>query len=401
MSYPAGPPPLPTPAPPSPQTQQLRATLKLHIEAGAFESFLTALETPHKLQKSEIQQRVKGAANRAILIAIEKDDCARVRDIVSQWKESAVEPEDSDTKIDEEALVVAVQRRHGEIAALLVESGAMVGKDVLRAMLDGFADADADYKEMEELLERLVKAGWDVNAQVKCPMNTYALQLAVRAASSAGNTRFLDWLLEHGASPDISVVHWTGFSKGADTAFAWTKRQASPWTTFIRELAPISCIRKLLNHGAKPDNNVLHAAIRLPRENDDRMLIIQLMLARGADVNALETDILWVSNGSRVTITHATPLYEAVIQDDLAVMKLLVEHGANARVRNSIRQWSSVKPGMNALDAMRRSTNEEMRALADERWGKETRAQQKERKDLLGALEPRKAFPVKSKRRRL
>ncbi|PVI07486.1 hypothetical protein DM02DRAFT_703474 [Periconia macrospinosa] len=388
--------------PSSPRTIELRSLLRTYENAGDLQSLLSTLHSsPHSMREGEIAYRISDTANCAIEHAVAANDITRIRELLTQWREAAEanaqmgngDAGSSHLNIREEILAVAVRNRNRDIAELLMQNGVGVGGEVVRAIQDEFEKLDTDVAALLDVLDGLVASGWDVNAELKDPHYRHAIRLAVHerqtsssSSSSTNETPFLDWLLAHNASPNITSTHWSMCTTSTYTIFIEPKQT----------LASLASMRKLLAHGAAPDANVLHKAIRLPKSHPDRIPMIELQLSHGADVNALEAGMWWTCNGKFPYITHATPLFEAVVAEDVGVVRMLAGWGADARVRSEVEHCASMKTGLNALEAMRASRDEEIRALADERWGKETRAQERERRDVLASLGPRRVVRTKT-----
>ena len=89
----------------------------------------------------------------------------------------------------------------------------------------------------------------------------------------------------------------------------------------------LNLVKKLLAAGANanPSNNLkmpLHCAVKADRR-DDRHLIVEQLLAKGADINAQEGT------------TGRVCLYLAVIDNDIPMLKLLLHHGARLDIPDS------------------------------------------------------------------
>lgn len=141
-------------------------------------------------------------------------------------------------------------------------------------------------------------------------------------AVTSGDTYEVGRLLELTGDPDMASDY---------TEDGWTLLHLAP-TAEIAEL--------LLSHGAEidaanrhkvfgPGNRPLHAAVYM-----DRLDVVELLIARGADVNATD-DAGW------------TPLHLAVANGRLETAQRLLEAGAdpNARISNvKGRSWANLTP---------------------------------------------------------
>lgn len=72
---------------------------------------------------------------------------------------------------------------------------------------------------------------------------------------------------------------------------------------------------------------VLHAALEL-RRNDDRHEVLKMLLAAGAPVNAFGPNS-W------------TPAHMAAAREDIAALKLLIEHNADLTIRTEIDEYAT------------------------------------------------------------
>lgn len=120
-------------------------------------------------------------------------------------------------------------------------------------------------------------------------------------------------------------------------------------------------LQLLFSRGAEPDNNALHMALRRPPADPERFPILDLLLSRGADIDALETGNKGRPTSSRRTgpVLQRTPLFEAVVAGDLDAVRFLVKRGADVEVRNR----TGRREGMSSLEAGEKSKSEEIRKI--------------------------------------
>jgi ankyrin repeat protein len=145
-----------------------------------------------------------------------------------------------------------------------------------------------------ESVKALVEAGADVN------LPTLANWTPLLTAINNRNYRIAAYLLEHGADPNI-----------ANTRFGWT---------------PL--------YLATDNRNIEGGDYPVPRPDMDHLEIIRLLLDKGADVNGAILD----NTLTRTIFTMqwffeagATPFLRASQSSDTALMKLLLERGADPK----------------------------------------------------------------------
>jgi hypothetical protein len=134
------------------------------------------------------------------------------------------------------------------------------------------------------------------------------------------NNSFLTWLIGKGAS--AQVVDDSG----------------SGPLTLCASKGSLSSLKTLLAHGAEPDNNTLHWVISRRRKDDpDRFAMLTLLVEHGADINILETEQPFFTNGRPAKIIRASPLHVAVDQCDLQIIEFLIDHGADVHMQQLAR----------------------------------------------------------------
>jgi ankyrin repeat protein len=158
-----------------------------------------------------------------------------------------------------------------------------------------------------EAVRRLILAGADVNAAA--PDGTRALTLAIVNA----HYELAALLLEHGADPNApdprgSALHALSWMR--NTGYA-----AAPPRTPTGHLDSLELARALLKRGAAPNTRI--AWKEIPFDRDLGMVRSPASISIGRN---------WMS------FVGATPFFVAAKGADLALMKLLVEHGADPKI---------------------------------------------------------------------
>lgn len=102
-------------------------------------------------------------------------------------------------------------------------------------------------------------------------------------------------------------------------------------------------------------------ALRRSPADPERFPILDLLLSRGADIDALETGNKGRQTSSTRTglVLQRTPLFEAVVAGDLDAVRFLVKRGADVEVRNR----TGRREGMSSLEAGEKSKSEEIREI--------------------------------------
>lgn len=179
------------------------------------------------------------------------------------------------------------------------------------------------------------------------------------------NDSFLVWLISKGASTQVADHRGNG-----------------PLTLCARR-GTLEGMRTLLAHGAKPDNNTIHWTISRRRKDDpDRLPMLALLVEHGADINALETEQPYATNGRATKILRTSPLHVAIEQRDLQTVEFLVDNGANVQ-NQQLARWPWEKEfvkSTSALDEMR-VYHKFFGKFAEERWGEETAEEAERRKE--------------------
>jgi ankyrin repeat protein len=161
------------------------------------------------------------------------------------------------------ALREAIQGGHFAIVQLLLDKGARI---------DGTAIALAARTGDIPLVERLVKLGANVNEKSESAF--YASPLC--AASATGKLEMVQWLVSHGADPNLVALRHT------------------PLVAAI-EADEVRIVKYLLENGAEPnlvinsggDTALLIAVVKSTdrKRYQDNLSVIRLLLSHGADKN--------------------------------------------------------------------------------------------------------------------
>ncbi len=229
------------------------------------------------------------------------------------------------------ALMWAAAEGHPEVARVLIEAGAStkaLSKTKISPLMFAIRSGSVD------TTKTILNAGVNVNEPASD--GTRPLVLAIINA----HFDVAAALLEHGADPKVEDPHG----------------QPILVLTFMR----------------KAENRALSTVLPrlLPQTGVDAFTLAELLLAKGADINARykgNGPPRHVALGSyRVPFTGATPFYVAAITADVEFMRFLVKHGANPALTtdagitpllaaSGIGRWEGETPGSNqdSLEAVK------------------------------------------------
>ncbi|OAL32672.1 hypothetical protein AYO20_07830 [Fonsecaea nubica] len=165
------------------------------------------------------------------------------------------------------------------------------------------------------MLELLLLGGYDTNAWVRDDWPPHL-------PDTLFDPELVRWLVEHGADPNAQCRYdITPLSIAAGSA--------------SREV-----IELLFELGASVRRGQpLHCAVRADREDD----VVELLISKGASPNALMFHDHPVSVCQFECLGLGTPLHEAVRQRNDRLERLLLNHGANSQIRDSLGELPQVK----------------------------------------------------------
>jgi ankyrin repeat protein len=160
--------------------------------------------------------------------------------------------------------------------------------------------------------------------------------LTIRSAAYS-NEDLLKWLIEHGADPNVKL---SGRGEWPRTILSTAAYYLSP-----------SAVSYLLEHGARPDRSVLQMVVRRqslewqrgnirlgpstgsryapPLTEQERITVATMLLDHGADINAVEEGLEYRLTKVAIIPKGATALRMAIKHDDLQMVRLLVNRGAD------------------------------------------------------------------------
>ena len=246
-------------------------------------------------------------------------------------------------------LLLAAERHMDDIAQILIVYGAdpnvknVRGKTPLHLLLERTSSNDHDDINGFLVVERLLlERGADVNAQDENNTTPFHLayhhrrfeiaQLILNRSNAKADRRMIVGLEgEYNFQIIVAVFH--GFIVGA----AHTSVQNTGLTAHLHSacyLGKLEMAREALNHGARSNaENIrgetpLHLVSRGQYNSQDHeggVGIVQLLLERGANVNAQDKD-------------HLTPLHLACYNGKLEIVRALLSHGAGVNAKGILGQ---------------------------------------------------------------
>lgn len=216
------------------------------------------------------------------------------------------------------ALMWAAAEKHPDVVKALVAAHAGLDANTKQGFTAiHFAAREGDLESVKALLA----AGVDVNIQTHAEgvTNRVGNQLGIAKTTGAiGYTPLLIavmraridtalYLLDHGADPNnmgagFTPLHWASSN--------WESFTANPVYGFIDPMAGIP-------------------------ERQAKLRIVKALLARGADVNARMTKPQPSFAGGYLDAVGATPLLLAASADDLEMMKIFLDAGADPNIRTA------------------------------------------------------------------
>lgn len=174
-----------------------------------------------------------------------------------------------------------------------------------------------------------------------------------------------------------------------------TSREYHPLDTAALR-APLESVKILLSHGARigPKSRAMNAAAR--GDVPDRIPIMSLLLEHGADINAIAEDYPAMSEARR-SGRKGTPLHSAAKWGNKEATVWLLEHGADANVRNGVgetaEEWGKrfERDGTESLVRLRRDTfrkhQREKEKEEEEKKEREKEKKEKEQEEKKGKAE--------------
>jgi ankyrin repeat protein len=194
----------------------------------------------------------------------------------------------------QDALMWAALENHADVAELLIDSGAEVDRTSAGGVFTPFLFAVRGGHI--QVARVLLDGGADVNRALAD--GTSALTLAVMNA----HYELAAMLLDRGANPRADAQGWTALHQ-----VAWTRRP---------------------NYGYNLPGAVPTGAI-------DALDFVRTLVKHGADVNARQTKEPRDGNRNMLNRIGATPFLLAAKAVDLALMRTLLDVGADARLPNA------------------------------------------------------------------
>ncbi|KAK1060518.1 hypothetical protein LTR12_006100 [Friedmanniomyces endolithicus] len=201
------------------------------------------------------------------------------------------------------AFYLAVQHSYVDTADYLLSEGAEISS------YDGKTAAENKDKA---ILELLVLYGWDVNQRIAWSIPP-ALSYAVE------DIDLCRWFLSHGADPNAGC----GLDK-------------TPLSAAV-QYGPLEVIELLFNHGGTIEcGQLLHFAVW--RHLSDRLDVVRYIIRKGASVNMLMYQNRPDCYIQREAFGLGTPLHAAATEGDMAVVRLLLDEGADISIQDSLRK---------------------------------------------------------------
>ena len=237
--------------------------------------------------------------------------------------------------------------QHLELVRVLLDHGANVHAEDsqgLTPLHKLFTNTDAS-KDVLGVVQVFLERGTDVNTPTKdhitpLHMASYHQHVEsvrvlldhganVNAEDSQGWTALHRVFENPGASKDVLVLVQLLLERGADVN-ALTKDHITP-LHLASSILHLESVRVLLDHGANfhaEDSQgwtALHKVFSNPVASKDVLVLVQLLLVRGADVNTRNKN-------------HITPLHLAAYHQHTESAQVLLNHGANVHAKDNMGQ---------------------------------------------------------------
>lgn len=96
----------------------------------------------------------------------------------------------------------------------------------------------------------------------------------------------------------------------------------------------LDTLRLLVQHGADPNFGLkaLHMAMRRDVDDPEQIVVVELLLEHGADVDGMEKEPMPKMMGRKGPWVEATALWEAAKNGDEDMVRLLIERGADVNI---------------------------------------------------------------------
>jgi hypothetical protein len=216
--------------------------------------------------------------------AVDANDPQALNSILQQWQ-SDVSAEGPSTDVIGYMLSRAVEGTgKPAVVEYLLDQGATI------------SDYITNKTTSKELFELYLKHGWKADGSA--------------LASHLFQIDLMSFFLSNGVDPNEAL---------APAAFS----------------GPLEAVELLLSHGASPVK--VSSAINVAAQGyvPERIPVLDCLLAHGADINGIASDILGPSE-ARKPGRNGTPLHTAAKWAQKDIMKWLVEHGANPEAKNEL-----------------------------------------------------------------
>ncbi|MCJ1401421.1 hypothetical protein MMC11_004634 [Xylographa trunciseda] len=233
-----------------------------------------------------------------------RDACERgnLNEVISQldqWQ-SAQSPSRLTAKHLQDALIGAISAGQSEVVDHLLKNGAEMDPELVEFALGR--------NKSVKMYEVFLQHGWNINSRTGT--GAPALKHLVT------NEAMVEWFLDHGADPNVLGSH--GESILTVAAFNSTPK----------------VMDMMQSHGADLlKSDALHVASKR-RDIPGGMAMVMHLLQLGMDVNMLEH---WEYPSGRRR-GRGTPLHSAAYHNNLDVIAVLLDRGANRDARNTLGQ---------------------------------------------------------------